>query len=90
MICSTCDKDRPSSDFFKQNGICYTCESRLKLQNCSNKKILCRSCKKEITLDKSIKKRQRTVFCSLECAKKGHKEINKNYWTRKTICTGVV
>lgn len=47
------------------------------------KECLCKICNKKIENDKTIRKRQRNIYCSEECALKGHKQRNLTYWTRK-------
>ena len=60
---------------------------RKKIENIVEKQTtktqLCRICGKRIVHKKDAKKRQRTVFCSSECAEKGHKTQLTNHWTRK-------
>ena len=87
MICGSCKIDRLVADFINNQKFCYHCEYRIKLQKSTERRtlkpMLCRTCGKEIGHDESQKKRQRTVFCSSECAEKGHQEQLKNHWTRK-------
>lgn len=87
MICDNCKVDRLVIDFIKNQKFCYHCEYRIKLQKTRKKRTpkpqLCRICNKEIIYKETLKKRQRTVFCSCECAEKGHKELTNNHWTRK-------
>jgi len=87
MICDNCKIDRLVTDFIKNQKYCYRCEYRKKLVFCPEKKTpkknYCRSCKKEIVPIENAKKRQRTVFCSLECAQDGHKVLTNNHWTRQ-------
>jgi len=60
---------------------------QIKLQNSKEKRtkkgFLCRCCGIEFAIDKTSKKRQRSVFCSEECAHKGHVEQKNNYWINK-------
>ena len=76
MICDSCKIDRLVTDFINNQKFCYRCEYRKKLVFHPEKKIekkqFCRTCKKEIIHVENAKKRQRTVFCSLECAEDGH------------------
>jgi len=87
MICDSCKKDRLVTDFIKNQKFCYQCVYRIKLQNSPEKRTAkpsrCRTCGAEVIHPENQKKPQRTVFCSCECAEKGHKELSKNYWTRK-------
>lgn len=87
-MCDNCKKDKLVSDFINNQKFCYQCEYRIKLEKTPKKQTpkpkLCRMCDKEITHVDNLRKRQRDVFCSCECAKKGHKEMIQNYWTRKT------
>ena len=83
MICENCNTDRVNSDFINGNKICYHCIYEMKLQ--SKKKNYCRKCGKELIHEEDIRKRQRTIFCSKECAKKGHREQLNNHWTRNIL-----
>lgn len=87
MICDGCKNNRLVNDFINNQNICYQCSYRKKLENLPKKKgkdhYFCRYCNKEIFQEKDIKKRQRTVFCSAECAQIGHQEQTNNHWTRK-------
>ena len=85
MICDICLMDKNKKDFFKGNTSCYSCiyKKKIKEMNPKTLKNYCRICAKEVFFDKKAKKRQRNVFCSEECAQKGHKELLKNYWTRQ-------
>lgn len=87
MICCNCKIDKLITDFLNNSIICYKCVYRKKLEKTTEKQIpkpsICRTCGKGIVQLKSHKKRQRTVFCSQDCAIKGHKEMVKNHWTRK-------
>lgn len=91
MICSNCNIDRSVTDFVKNQEFCYRCEYQKKLEKARQKRTrrvaFCRVCGNEVIHKENLKKRQRTVFCSCECAQKGHKELTKNYWCRK-IPTG--
>lgn len=87
MICCICKIDRVIKDFIKSESICYKCMYRLKIEKSRKKRTekptLCRTCGIEVVVLKDVKKRQRTVFCSCECAEKGHREQLNNHWTRK-------
>lgn len=85
MLCETCLEIREDKDFFNGNKICYKCiyKSKIKDINKDKPSNFCRICAKEVFFDKNAKKRQRNVFCSKECATKGHKNLLKNHWTRK-------
>lgn len=86
MICDNCKIDRKENDFIKNQKFCYHCEYQKKIEKSpikqTEKDRFCRQCGKKIERDKGLKKRQRTVFCSLKCAQEGHKELNNNHWTR--------
>lgn len=88
MICDICKIDRLDTDYLNNSNICYRCVYRKKLEKTPEKRTpkprLCRTCHKEVLRLENQNKRQRTVFCSRECAEKGHKEMIKNYWTKKT------
>jgi len=86
MICENCLQIKEQNCFLKDQKICFHCVYKIK----TSKKVLktekvkyCRVCKKELNYDENARKRQRNVFCSLECAEKGHKDLNLNHWTRK-------
>lgn len=87
MICDSCKIDRLVTDYINNQKFCYHCEYRNKLRKMREKQeekpIPCRTCGKDVIQQKDLKKRQRTVFCSENCALAGHKEIIKNYWCRK-------
>jgi hypothetical protein len=75
------------TDFIKSENICYKCMYRQKIEKTIEKRTSnpthCRTCGNEIINKKNLKKRQRTVFCSCECAEKGHKHQLNNHWTRQ-------
>lgn len=86
MICRICLVDKKEKDFLLKDDFCYKCsyEMKVKLQKEKSKdKKLCRVCSKTITVCENIKKRQRNIFCSKECALIGHKDANNNHWTRQ-------
>ncbi len=87
MICDSCKIDKLITDFIKSKNICYKCLYRLTIEKMKGKQIkkpvLCRYCGNKVITKKNVKKRQRTVFCSCECAEKGHKHQLNNHWTRK-------
>lgn len=87
MICENCKIDKPDKDFINSDKLCYRCRYREKLRKVPEKQDdsgpkLCRICKSEILRRTGLKKRQRTVYCSLACAVQGHKLIAAGYWTR--------
>ncbi len=87
MICDNCKIDREVKDFINNQKYCYRCEYQKKLKKTGKKRtkkpICCRMCKKEIFHIENARKRQRTIFCSCECAEKGHKELIQSHWTRQ-------
>jgi hypothetical protein len=87
MICGSCKIDRLVTDFMYNHKFCYGCVYREKLTKTTGKRTgncpICRTCNKQFTIKKNQRTRQRTVFCSHECAEKGHKKQLKNHWTRK-------
>ena len=93
MICDSCKKERLVSDFLKSHKFCYKCVYQEKITKSMRKRTeqhsLCRTCNQIIINKKKEKRRQRTVYCSCECAEKGHKDQVNNYWTRKIINTDV-
>ena len=83
MICNGCSKELERKDFLLDQILCFRCTYKLKLECQKNKeKHKCKACGIRFERDKNIKKRQRNVFCSKECAFKGHKEQINNHWTR--------
>lgn len=89
MICNNCNLDKIITDFVNNKNICYKCVYRIKIEKISVKRIerkqFCRICEKEVIHKIDVKKRQRTIFCSRECAALGHKDQINNHWTRKLI-----
>ena len=87
MICDNCKIDRLVTDFIKNQKYCYRCEYQKKIEKTQKKQTpkptFCRICGKEVITEKNLKKRQRTVFCSCECAQLGHKNLINNHWTRQ-------
>jgi len=87
MICYSCKIDRNEDDFINNNKYCFRCAYRKKMENITEKQdvkvLICRTCENEIIRKENEKKRQRTVFCSKECAQKGHEKQLKNHWTRR-------
>lgn len=92
MICDNCKKDRLVNDFINNQKFCFHCEYQIKLSKVPKKRtpksVLCRICHKEVIRVENLKKRQRTVFCSCECAQIGHKELSNNHWTRRVRSEG--
>lgn len=94
MICENCKLNKPRKDFINSQNLCFRCEYQEKLKKAPEKRVepepkKCRICQAEIPYQKSLKKRQRTTFCSSECALKGHKLVSANYWTRQIRLKGV-
>ena len=85
MICNECKLELPDRDFFLNNKSCYRCIYAMKVKKTKNKikKNHCRICRKEVFFDVNAKKRQRSVFCSYECAEIGQRELMKKYWTNR-------
>lgn len=87
MICDNCKTDRIVDDFINNQKLCYRCIYQKKIENSQGmrkrKVNFCRMCGKEVIHKENLKKRQRTVFCSCECAQKGHKELMSKHWTRQ-------
>lgn len=87
MICGSCREEKCQKDFLLRQPYCYQCIYKIKTKKIKHvvviRKNYCRVCEKEIIFKKDAKKRQRNVFCSLECATEGHREATKNHWTRK-------
>jgi hypothetical protein len=87
MICDNCKVDRIESDFINNQKFCYRCEYRKRLEikpkNRTVRPKTCRLCGSIIQNIDGLKKRQRTIYCSVECSEKGYQEMRKNHWTRK-------
>ncbi len=87
MICDNCKKERLITDFINNQKFCFRCEYQKKLEKTPKKqtakRIFCRVCGKRVIHHEELKKRQRTVFCSLSCALSGHKTLASNHWTRQ-------
>lgn len=87
MICDNCKIERLVTDFINNQKFCYHCVYRIKLQKMTEKRTpkpsLCRTCGNQVIQLENQKKRQRSVFCSRDCAQKGHKEQLINHWSRK-------
>jgi hypothetical protein len=87
MFCDNCKINRLMRDFINNQKFCYHCMYRIKLQKKgatrTRKNPVCRICGKEIVIKENVKKRQRSVFCSSECANQGHKNQLNNHWTRR-------
>jgi len=87
LICIICKVDKLVTDYIKSENICYKCIYRKKTEKKTEKRTTkrghCRTCGNEIIKKINLNKRQRTVFCSFECAEKGHKHQLTNHWTRQ-------
>lgn len=93
MICGNCNSERLESDFIKNQKYCFRCEYQKKIEMCVKKrtikKVYCRLCGSEVISDASLKKRQRTVFCSERCSEMGYKISRNNHWSRKGVNTWI-
>jgi len=87
MICPDCKKDLNPTEFIGCQKSCYHCVYKKKIEFLKKVKApettLCRVCNKKIIFDKTLKKRQRNVFCSSECADIGNRDKRNSHWTRK-------
>lgn len=87
MICKFCNTERRAKDFMKNQLYCYRCEYHLKVQKFIHKQrntnVVCRTCGIELIKQENIHRRQRTIFCSEECAKEGHQNKIDTYWTNQ-------
>lgn len=94
MICDNCKKDQLVNNFINNSNICYKCVYQKKIEKIRKKRtpksLFCRICNEKIVHQENVKKRQRNVFCSFECAEKGHKKILRNHWTRRVRSGRVV
>jgi len=82
MFCNECKQEKGASDFIRSDVTCYKCVYKIKCKTWKKKKNYCQFCGQEIAHDDNLKKRQRNVYCSEDCALAGHKVISTNYWTR--------
>ena len=86
MICDNCKVDRLEDDFIKTQKFCYHCEYQKKKEKTVKKqkrsRIFCRICNEELIPIENLKKRQRTIFCSEDCALKGQRLLTSTYWMR--------
>lgn len=87
MICEDCKKETKNSDFIGNQTCCYHCMYKKKVKELKiskkNNTPKCRICNKKLFFDENLKKRQRNVFCSEECAHLGQREKSNSHWTRK-------
>ena len=87
MICKHCKTTKDDKDFLPKQEFCYQCMYEIKTKKLKKglikRKKFCRICKTELIYDKSLKKNQRSVFCSYDCAEIGHRERSKEHWTKK-------
>lgn len=87
MFCVSCKTEKLVTDFINNQNICFRCIYQKKLEKAgifrTETVLFCRICDKPIPHEKNAKKRQRTVFCSMECAEKGHKDMINKHWTRQ-------
>ena len=85
--------ERLEKDFMNNQKFCYRCVYRIKVEKNSKIKppytFKCRACRKEVTHRAGEKKRQRTVYCSYECAEIAHNKQINNHWTKKIHVTDV-
>ena len=85
MICPDCKKECAENDFIMQQESCFRCtyaKKKLVQNQPVKKKCLCRMCEKELIFQEQSTKRQRNVYCSEKCAKKGQRVLNDSHWTR--------
>ncbi len=86
MFCENCKSEKDEKDFILSQPFCFQCMFKLKIQNRIEKpksKKFCRICKKELIFIEKSKEKQRTIYCSIDCAVKGQKKLTINYWTTK-------
>ncbi len=87
MFCDSCKIERLDTDFINNQKFCYRCEYRKKVGKITQKRMIkinyCRMCSEEIVHIENLKKRQRKVFCSKQCALRGHRLMSNNHWTKK-------
>ena len=85
MICENCKKDLKNTDFILNQPHCYKCMYSLKcnaVRKVKSKEFKCKCCGNKFRQDETVNKRQRNVYCSNECALKGHKQQRSIHWTR--------
>lgn len=87
MICDECQGDFDERDFIRNSKICYRCVYLNKTKNNKKKKsgYVCKNCNVKFSNNENIKGKQRTSYCSLECAQEGHKHQINNYWTKSLL-----
>jgi hypothetical protein len=94
MFCDNCKKERLEKDFINNQKFCYRCEYRKKKEKTTEKRIkkdlVCRQCQQVFYRNKEKGGSKRTVFCSMECAEKGHKESIKRHWTKRIQLTRIM
>ena len=85
MLCGICKIEKKESDFINSKDVCYKCLYQIKKQKPAKKNApkKCRICHAEIAIPSDSKKRNRTIFCSVECAKEGHRDQIDQHWTRR-------
>ncbi len=83
MICTKCNQDLTEHSFLPGQEFCFRCIYKMKTAKKIVPPKLCRICNEKILIDKELKKRQRTVFCSEKCALKCQKSKNEKHWTRR-------
>ena len=82
MLCEECKKDKEPKEFILRQRNCYKCIYKKKIKACKEKKKICQECQKIIKFSFS-KNKQRSKYCSEECARIAQKRQNDNYWTKK-------
>ncbi len=82
MYCDGCKKELLDKDFIKNQLQCYRCTYKEKCKLIKEKKCKCRQCEKVFIVEIATSKKPRTVYCSLECAKIGHKVQTSTHWTK--------
>jgi hypothetical protein len=85
MICIHCKLDKDTKDYIMGNVICYKCVFEAKIKIIGKRKpfnLKCKICNAYIKEEKENKNRQKEKYCSVECAKIGHKININNYWAR--------
>ena len=76
MLCQECGNDRVEEDFLGKDT-CFRCQYKKKVEIIKNNKVnKCRQC--NLVLESS-----RWVYCSSECAYKGKKYLDANYWENR-------
>jgi hypothetical protein len=76
ICCRKCGRECEESDFVNESNDCYKCIYKEKVKNSilDKKTKVCRICNEKCG-------KNRSVYCSDECAKTGEREQKAQHWT---------